>query len=219
MDRNEAERVHLAHVLHDDVLQQMATLALSVDPIDDNVAATTQFDQAYQRVTEQIRQLITNLRPAMLTYGLGAAIEEYVDSLTQRVGNNTSITCTFSSSDGCRFTPNIEESLFRIVQQACENAYRHAQARAIQVKGEITKGHVHLVVEDDGVGFEVNGGFSVPTLLANRHFGLVGMKERAETILAELQIYSTSGHGTQVHLLWNPNKASSLLADSVSADL
>lgn len=204
IDRNEAERIHLAYILHDEILQRMATLALSVDQTDSH-EATTQFDKAYQQVTEQIRQLITGLRPAMLTYGLGAALEEYIESLAERAEKHISIIYMVSSDAMSRYAPDIEEYLFRIVQQACENAYRHAHANYIRVSGEITSDQVRLAIEDDGVGFAISGQLDLPSLLANRHFGLVGMYERSVILSADLQIDSAIGQGTKVQILWRSN--------------
>lgn len=127
------------------------------------------------------------------------------DSLAERAGQHLSVLYTLANEGGYRFTAKIEEFLFRIVQQACENAYRHAQANTIRVSGEITQHQVAIRIEDDGVGFVINERADLPTLLAQKHFGLVEMYERAAIIGADLQIKSAPKQGTQVKLLWNPS--------------
>lgn len=199
VDRHETERTHLALILHDEVLHLLAALSMVIDTSE----ASAQFEQAYQAVTDRIRQLITGLRPAMLTYGLGAALEELADDLSNRAGGVVAVECKVDDSQA-RFTPHVEQYLFRIVQQACENALRHAQAQTIRITGTITSAQVMIVVADDGVGFAAGHSLDLTSLLANKHFGLVGMHERAEIIGADLQVESEPGKGTRVSVRWRP---------------
>ena len=87
MTRHEAERRQLAYRLHDDVLGHVAILYNNLS--DDAVTPSVQ--EAYELLKSQVRQLITGLRPAMLDYGLSAALDEMVESQTQRVGVTTQI--------------------------------------------------------------------------------------------------------------------------------
>jgi signal transduction histidine kinase len=101
-----------------------------------------------------------------------------------------------------RYSPKVEEHLFRIVQQACENALRHANARSIQVHGTLESRGLSLSVEDDGKGFQYVGALDLNDLLRQGHYGLVGMHERAALIDAALEIESTPGRGTRVRVTW-----------------
>lgn len=197
IDRHEVERTSLAHVLHDEVLHQLAILSMQVEEI----RASPQFDEAYQALTRRIRQIITGLRPAMMIYGLHAALEELAEDLNDRAGNATNVQLDLPKSQG-RYPERIEQCLFRIVQQACENALRHAHASMICIDGRLESQYAHIVVTDDGIGFAVDKQVDLTHLLANRHFGLVGMYERAAIIGAELHIDSTPDQGTQVTVAW-----------------
>jgi len=197
VDRHEVERTHLAMVLHDDVLHQMAILALTLN----GGESTVEFDQVYSAVTVRIRQLITGLRPAMLTYGLGAAVEEFVDALMERANGSVRITCQITDNH-IRVESKVEQYLFRIVQQAGENALRHAHAHAIAITGSISEQHVVLMVEDDGIGFPFGNTPDLNSLLATKHFGIVGMYERATIIGAKLLIDSLPNHGMRVSIIW-----------------
>lgn len=101
-----------------------------------------------------------------------------------------------------RFDPDFEAYLYWIVRQACENALRHAGARRICMRGELNNDQVLLVVEDDGVGFKVEEQRNLLELLNKRHFGLVGMHERAAIIGAQLSVDSEIGQGTRVTRRW-----------------
>ncbi|MBX3001797.1 MAG: hypothetical protein KF893_24950 [Caldilineaceae bacterium] len=92
------------------------------------------------------------------------------------------------------------------MQNACENAIRHAQASQITVSGRLLADQIELCVEDNGIGFD-NAEFpDFARLLAQRHFGLVSMVERAAIIGAELHIHSHGDSGTRVHLTWTDHR-------------
>jgi signal transduction histidine kinase len=101
------------------------------------------------------------------------------------------------------YPPHIENHIFRIVQQACENAFRYAQAERILISGTLAPARVELLVEDDGVGFPLAKPLDLASLLAHKHFGLVHMLERAAYINAELLLDSAPGQGTRVRLRWS----------------
>lgn len=199
--RNEAERAALAAELHDDVLNQMAVISNSLPA--DNVAS----QEAYTTAVARIRDIINGLRPAMLNYGLYAALQTLADDLNDRLPANAQgeggprITLSIPPSTA-RYARDVELSLFRIAQQACSNALQHAGCRKIEISGSLNADEARLLVQDDGRGFEGGEGLDLPRLLAGRHFGLVGMVERAALIGAELNIQSALGQGTKVSVAW-----------------
>jgi signal transduction histidine kinase len=91
-------------------------------------------------------------------------------------------------------SPDIEQGIYRIAQEAITNAINHSQARLLTVKMDYQEGHLKLNVQDDGTGFDVEKSND-----PNR-FGLTGMRERAQLIGGELTILSKPGAGTQVQL-------------------
>jgi nitrate/nitrite-specific signal transduction histidine kinase len=206
-------------------------------------AQGARFEKAYQDVKQRIIHMITGLRPAMLNYGLYAALEELTDDLNERTYADlerkhplaqvpkSELEPDPGSDPGSHSTsgaeteeswltlvrlelepapvmlpPKVEEYLFRIVQQACENALRHSHARTVCISGSIANEAVDLAVVDDGVGFDFDPNHSYTTLLAEKHFGLVGMMERARSLGAELSIESQPGAGTTVRVLWKANQ-------------
>ncbi len=193
--RNEAERSALAAELHDDVLNQLAVLNTNLP---ENNPAT---QEAYEKATTRIRDIINGLRPTMLNYGLRAAFETLADDLNDRLPEGPEILLDIPASE-VRFERNIELSLFRIVQQACNNAIQHASCQRIEISGSLAENGIHLSVQDDGKGFAMEGPVTLANLLAGRHFGLVGMYERAALIGADLQVISAPGQGSRIQLTW-----------------
>jgi signal transduction histidine kinase len=122
------------------------------------------------------------------------------DDLNERTPAGTLIRVELSE-DHIRYGEREEGHLFRIVQEASENALRHADADLIRITGVLEPGRIDLMVEDDGAGFEVTDGIEFASLLANRHYGLVTMYERAALIGATLQVHSQLGAGTVVHVV------------------
>jgi len=197
IERQEQERARLARGLHDDVLNRLHALMISLD----NQDSSPKYREHFDLITDYLREVISDLRPAMLTYGLRLALEEYTDHLASRAPDGMEIVLNISAED-VRYDPKVEEHLFRIVQQACENALRHANARSIQIFGTLEPGGLSLSVEDDGKGFQDIGRLDLNELLRQEHYGLVGMYERAALIDAALEIESAPGDGTKVRIAW-----------------
>ncbi len=197
IEREENERKRLALELHDDVLGQMALLRLSIG--EGEVPA--QFDQAYQSATSHVRGIINTLRPTMLNYGLRAALDELADEAAEVTGADVPIEVDVPAS-AARYPATVELHLYRILQQACENALKHARAKAIRIAGRLDTDAVELTVEDNGAGFAAGQSLDLVGLLANQHYGLAGMFERAALIGAQLKIDSVPERGTRVHIAW-----------------
>lgn len=197
IERNELDRKSLALDLHDSVLNELAVLRTNLD----ETSLTPQFNASYQEVTQRLREIVSNLRPPMLTYGLKPAIEELADNLMERSGDAIKIKVDIQSEEE-RLPQNIEQHLFRIVQEACENALKHAKAGSIHIRGSITPTSVDLNMTDNGKGFEMDSNFELGSLLSNNHFGLAGMVERAHLIDAQINIQSRINSGTSIQINW-----------------
>jgi signal transduction histidine kinase len=196
IDRHETERLHLASELHDDVLNQMGQLHANLQDTSPEVL------KAYDQAVFHIREIINGLRPAMLNYGLSFAFKGLADELNDRLDGKPRFEVEIPPA-GWRYAERVELYLFRIVQQACQNAVAHAECKTIRITGSLAQGEVNLLVTDDGKGFPSGSRIDLPELLAHKHFGLAGMFERAALIGASLKIESQPGQGSQVVLNWN----------------
>ena len=97
---------------------------------------------------------------------------------------------------------NKQDTIFRIIQQACENSLKHAQCKNILIQGKISSDFIILNVTDDGVGFDVDEDNDFSQFLENHNYGIVGMFERAHLIGAKLHINSELGSGTIISFNW-----------------
>jgi signal transduction histidine kinase len=158
-------------------------------------------ERNYARIVQRVRQMISDLRPVMLNYGLGTALEQWGDDLAERVGSTLTIRVELNDGNQ-RYPAQVEEHLFRIVQQACENALKHARPTALAITGELRADAVRLNVHDDGVGLPEHLVPDLNALLEGRHYGLAGMQERAALIGARLMFDSPPGQGTYVTVEW-----------------
>jgi signal transduction histidine kinase len=122
------------------------------------------------------------------------------DAISERENDAVEIQLDIPQSEA-RYDSHVEQHLFRIVQQACENAIQHARAKTIRIQGYLDQAHLSISVIDDGAGFAGNS-LTLDQLLIQQHYGMVGMYERAALIGAELKIDSAPGAGTQVRVYW-----------------
>jgi signal transduction histidine kinase len=196
IERNEKERMRLALELHDSILNELAVLRTSLS----EASLPPQFQISYEEVTSRLREIVRDLRPPMLMYGLAPAINELADNLMERSGDRVSIKVEIQTGEE-RLPQNMEQHLFRIVQEACENSLRHAQPKNITIRGVLTSQKMDLTLEDDGKGFEPQ--LDLGNLIANNHFGLAGMLERALLIGAEIDIRSSQNTGTNINIRWS----------------
>jgi signal transduction histidine kinase len=180
----------------------MASMFLSLD---DN-AITPEFQSAYDELTGRLRAIVHDLRPAMLNYGLKPALNELVDSLIERDKNGLQIGLELDTDEN-RYPLEVEQHLFRIVQEACENSLRHGHACKISITGALKPDGINLTIADNGAGFDAGEVFDLANLLANRHFGLAGMLERARMIGGDVKINSSQTTGTRVSFRWALSKS------------
>ena len=197
IERQEVERAHLARELHDDVLQRISELGHQVD----DALYTKGFGKRLESLVGQVRNLINGLRPPLMDQGLFFALQSLAEELSQKPYAKTIIKFELTRSQ-VRFDPMVEQHLYRIIQQACENAMFHADARHVSIQGNLVKDGVDLVVYDDGKGFKLSGENDLAHFLSTRHFGLAGMQERAVMIEAKLFVETAPGKGTRVRLSW-----------------
>lgn len=193
INRHEQERLSLARDLHDGILNRLASLMMNLD----GVNLTPEFNKAYETLTSGLRETVSNLRPPLLDYGLEPALNELAENLMELSQDNVRILVELDPGDN-RYDSLIELYVFRIIQEACQNSIRHGQAQKITISGSLESEQINLSVRDDGSGFNAGRGLALNDLIANEHFGLAGMVERAELIGADLKISSQPQKGTVV---------------------
>ena len=193
------ERNRLARELHDSVTQQLFGVVLAAESacelLERGGAAGEQLErvQALARAAmEELRSVVFELRPASLeAEGLGQVLRKHVEVLRHVTGREIELRVASPPSLG----PAAAGQVFRIAQEALQNALRHADAGRIEVRLEDGGGRLALSVADDGRGFDA----SAPGV-RGRRLGLTSMEERAAELGGRLAIESRPGEGTTVRL-------------------
>jgi NarL family two-component system sensor histidine kinase LiaS len=190
------ERNRLARDLHDTVKQQTyagrmqltaAKNLISSDP----TAALGHIDTALQlnRETQQeLKLIIDELRPAALQgKGLAHALKEYAERWQEHTGIKVETVIS-----GERSLPlDVEQALYRVLQEALSNIARHAEADTVRLSLSMSPDKVTLIVADNGRGFDVND-------VSSSSYGLTGMKTRLNEVGGTLKVDSTLAAGTTV---------------------
>ncbi|MGH2985005.1 MAG: GAF domain-containing protein [Solirubrobacterales bacterium] len=200
MQAAESERARWARELHDETLQELGALRLILDAGSSRADIEEIRDTAKQTVAgldtaiRNLQGLLTELRPATLDeLGIGAALE----SLAARVRASWDISVEMELSleleqgrAGERLDPDLEATIYRLVQEGINNALKHAEAKSLAVSVVEEGDSITIEVRDDGVGFDPDE--------VERGFGLVGMEERVRLVHGTLAIDSAPGRGTKV---------------------
>lgn len=192
----EKERKRIAHELHDDAAQRLATLlvririALNKDDEDYRQVLEEMRDEILE-TTEGVRRIARGLRPpALEDVGVVAAIRSHL----RQTADSTELDLDF---DADPIETLLDEDgklvLYRVVQEAVNNVVRHADASEVRVRIARREGGVRAAVEDDGEGFDVER-----ALQSGKGLGIMGMQERTASVDGEFSIDSRRGEGTCV---------------------
>lgn len=197
------ERNRLARDIHDTLAQSLSAITLQLEaaealleqdadrkrmrrPIDTALSLT-------RKSLDEARRSVLNLRAAPLE---GRTLVEALQALVEERAHTTEVAIAFEPPHDRRPLPSrVEVGLYRIAQEALNNALQHAAPRHITLHLAVTPEEVRLAVEDDGRGFDVN---RLPEGAAQDHFGLIGLRERAHLLGGHLRIESDRGVGTRV---------------------
>jgi signal transduction histidine kinase len=197
VDAQEKERRFVAQELHDEAGQALTSLKIGLRLLErtshdlEVSAKAAELQRTAESVQENLHRLAANLRPVSLDhFGLVAALSQLVGNLSGSEGAHVELETIGLGAD--RLPSRVETELYRIAQEAITNAVRHARAREIGVVLERRNGRLRLIVEDDGCGFDLAGAER------NGRLGLIGIRERAETLGGTLSVESSEGTGTTV---------------------
>jgi signal transduction histidine kinase len=192
------ERNRLARELHDSMTQNLFSLTLTAEAASelvhaDPARAEAEIDRirALARDTQaELRSLIFELRPPQLEAdGLVATIRKDLEVLGRAHGLKADLRVHGTPE----LDSTVEVELYRIVQEALNNALRHAKADTVEVELDAREGVITIIVRDDGVGFDPSA-----RAIRERRLGLTSMRERAERLGGTFRVESSPGAGTTV---------------------
>jgi two-component system sensor histidine kinase UhpB len=201
INAHEEERKRIARQLHDDTAQSLSILIVNLERLDglippDQPDVQTRLLAARElatRTLKDLRQTAYDLRPTMLDdLGLAPAIRWFARSRLEEAGVHVRL--DIANEAAHRLPPQLETTLYRIAQEAITNIVRHADATLATIHLTRENSHICLRIEDDGYGFDV---VQTPHQAVHlQHFGLLGMRERAELVGGAVTLASQPGRGT-----------------------
>lgn len=203
-----AERTRIAQDLHDTLLQGLVSASMQLHVANDLIAADSPAKPRVGRVMQLMGQVIEEGRDAVRglrsTSGNGDDLETAFTQAGQEFANEQVKDCRVIVEGTPRqLHPIIRDEAYRIGREALANAFRHSGAAKIEIELDYSAKQLRLLVRDDGRGID-------PEVLdsgRDGHWGLAGMRERAESIGARLKVWSRAHAGTEVELLIPSNVA------------
>ena len=189
----ENERRTLARELHDEVGQSLSAILMETENAEDAASAARMRDHLgairtlAEKTMNEVRDLALLLRPSMLDdFGLVPALNWYARETSKRTGLNVVVSAEESADD---LPEEHKTCVYRLAQEAINNAARHANARTVEVEVKREDRCVRFSVRDDGAGFDTR---------FVRGLGLLGMEERVRRLGGRLEIDSRLGRGTRI---------------------
>ena len=186
------ERSRIARDLHDRLGQYLTYIALELERINQDVpsADLKQLHEDVQSAVSEFRDTLLELRAAVSPERpLSVVLTEVIDRFTKRSEVEVTFTCP---EPQYRLPARVENEFLRIAQEALTNVEKHAMAAKVHIAWSITDGLGVLIVQDDGRGFDPATG------IRGNAYGLVGMRERAASVGALLNVASEPGQGTAI---------------------
>lgn len=206
IDAKESEHKRLAQELHDGVGQSLYSVSVALEAIENYVKNNDKLLNYIQEVRMELKKVMSdvhtyshNLRPQSLDQlGLKAALENLIEK-TQKMAPDLIIDLTTQGLDRC--DPAIEINLYRIAQEALHNVVKYAKASCVKIFLLKNNTHVHMKIEDDGIGFDRK-------LIKNEGLGLKHIEERVDLLNGKCTIQSEINKGTLIDIIvprWRPN--------------
>jgi PAS domain S-box-containing protein len=198
-----ADRTRLARDLHDAVTQTLFSASLTAEvlpdlwdmDVDEAKRSTEELRQLTRGALAEMRTLLLELRPATLTQ---TRLNDLIKQLCEAFIGRSRLPITLTIEGECQLPPEVQIAFYRIAQESLNNVFKYARATQVDVKLFLSSSSVQLVTCDNGIGFDVS-------TVKQTSLGMRIMRERAESIGADLHVSSSPGSGTCVEITWNKN--------------
>ena len=198
----EEERRHISRELHDEFGQTLTAAKINLQMlrrVTPDAAVAQRLEDSIgmiDRMIRQARNIALGLRPPLLDEaGLIAALDHHLKSLEGRSGVRIELDAANAAGD---VPPAMNTTVFRLIQEAVNNALRHAQATKIRVTLREDADGLLLVIEDDGVGFDREA--VAERAKRGEHLGLLGMTERVRSAGGVIVLDSRPGRGSRIEV-------------------
>jgi signal transduction histidine kinase len=198
----EEERHRIARELHDQMGQHLTALKLGLnslkDPSFNQLSTNNQLIKLIDltdQISKDVHRLAWELRPSVLDdLGLYNALQNYVEQWSEHTNINVDLQRIGLREE--RLSPEIETTLYRIVQEALNNILKYAETKHISVILEHHNNYAQMIIEDEGKGFDLDSILNTASMKGR--LGILGMRERAALVGGTFDIESTVGVGTTI---------------------
>lgn len=201
----EEERRRVAREIHDGPAQDLANVVLKAEICEkmflagrakELTAELADLKVCVKTSLQEVRKIIYNLRPMALDdLGLIPALKRYIEEYQLQTGIATKLMVW---GKDVRFDSVIEVAVFRVIQEALSNSRKYARPTEIKVKVEFRPEQLNAVIEDDGIGFDMEE--VEKRIVSGEHFGLFGMRERMDLLDGSISIVSKPNQGARIGL-------------------
>jgi len=195
-----AERTRIARELHDTLLQGILSASMHAHVAADRLPADSQAKPTLTRALQLMAQVIeegrNTLRGLRASEGASLDIEQALSRIQDELGREKVDFRVIVEGERRPLRPALRDEVYKIGREALINAFRHARAKSVEVELKYTGGHLRLLVRDDGCGIDPH----VVDAGRDGHWGLSGMRERADRIGARLHVFSSATAGTEIEL-------------------
>ncbi|GAA3509817.1 hypothetical protein GCM10022393_23400 [Aquimarina addita] len=204
VEAQEEERKRIAKEIHDSIGQMLTALKFNIESINtENIEKTNQKIAGLKKLSKDlivgIRVATFNLTPPELKdYGISTALQKMTRELSKLTGKN--IIFENTSDPELRFESLVETNLYRVTQEAINNAIKYAQSETIIITIKNSESMLSITIDDDGKGFDLDKIPTKPKNNAEGGMGLFFMKERMNYINGRIFISSVIGQGTRITL-------------------
>ena len=197
IEAHERERTWIARELHDDINQRLALVAIELEKWKQHAPASVDLgahiEHARQRlfdISKDVQSLSHRLHSSKLEYlGIATATKSFCRELSEQ----HKVRIEFTHSDIPQNLPSeVSLALFRVLQEALQNAVKHSHAQDFKVELHGAQDELHLAISDPGTGFDQK------EAMGSRGLGLISMRERLQLVNGALAIESKPGHGTTI---------------------
>jgi signal transduction histidine kinase len=197
IETQEEERARIARELHDDISQRIAILALNLIRLKDHLSSSAELTQEFEAARKQVEELGNDVRALshrlhsskLKLLGLEAAAAGLCSELSDLVG----LEIDFRAEGIPKELPeDISLCIFRVLQEALQNAAKHSRSRRFQVLLTLEASEICLTVHDSGIGFQQE------EAIKGRGVGLLSMQERLKLVKGRLSVDSSPQRGTTI---------------------
>ncbi|MCE7042668.1 PAS domain S-box protein [Dyadobacter sp. CY312] len=199
----EKERERVAAEIHDGIGQMLTSLRMKLEQVDDRMEhkdpEILKVNELLSSIIFETKRICADLLPSVLEdFGLRSAIRELVKTCRE-----TASSITFHLEENIQVDSlprEVEIGVFRILQEALNNAIKHSQAKTIEIHVDNDIEFLNMIIQDNGKGFYFDSQYIYSREKFPKAHGLRGMKERADLLNSVINISSEPGNGTTVQL-------------------